>query len=142
MRSERLYSERIVRSYELDSFGHVNNAVYLQYFEGARNDYMLQRGIAFQDFKDWGIFPVLYRSELNYKLQARADDRLIISGVLEFNGKARFTIDHTILRRGDDTEVCSARLSFAFVDMTTQKPCRVPRQFIDAFAPRDPNTPR
>ena len=133
MRSERLYSERIVRSYELDSFGHVNNAVYLQYCEGARNDYMLQRGIAFHDFHEWGIFPVLYRSELDYKQQARADDRLSISGVIEFNGKTRFTINHDILRLTDNTVICIARLYFAFINRTNQRPCRAPAAFVEAF---------
>ena len=33
-----------VRSYELISFGHVNNATYLNYLEYARGDYLRQRG--------------------------------------------------------------------------------------------------
>lgn len=128
-----LVSERIVRSYELDSFGHVNNAVYLQYCEGARNDYLRQRGIEFADFKRWKIGPVLYHASIDYKRQARADDRLLIKGILSFQGRTRFTIEHEMIRSSDDELVCSALLNFAFVDLTTQKPCRVPQPFRDAF---------
>lgn len=135
MTSEKLVSERIVRSYELDSFGHVNNAVYLQYCEGARNDYMLQRGIQFSDFRSWNIGPILYRAKVDFKRPAHTDNVLRIEGIITFNRKTRFTIDHQIFRTNDDELICLATLEFAFVNLTTQKPCRAPEGFIMAFTP-------
>lgn len=135
MTSEKLVSERIVRSYELDSFGHVNNAVYLQYCEGARNDYMLQRGIHFSDFQSWNIGPVLYRANIDFKRPAHTDNLLRIEGTITFNGKTRFTINHQMIRANDDQLICLATLEFAFVNLTTQKPSRAPEGFAKAFNP-------
>ena len=67
-----------VRSYELDSFGHVNNANYLNYLEAARCEYMKQRGLSFNDFERWGAFPFIGKVEIKYKAPAVADDILEI----------------------------------------------------------------
>ena len=135
MTSELLISERTVRSYELDSFGHVNNAVYLQYCEGARNDYMIQRGIQFSDFQRWNMGPVLFRANIDYKRPAHTDDLLIIEGSFTFNGKTRFKINHRMIRQADNQLICLAALEFAFVNLTTQRPCRAPLDFVKAFSP-------
>ncbi len=45
-----LVSYHTVTSYELDSFGHVNNAVFLNYLEKARCDFMTLKGLRFDDF--------------------------------------------------------------------------------------------
>ena len=122
-----------VSSCEVDSFGHVNNAVYLQYCERARNDYMLQVGLKFSDFEEWKAGPVLYRAELDFRRPARVDDELNVTGVIEYSGKTRFRIVHQFLCDDHDGPVCRADLEFAFVNLETGRPCRVPAQFFAAF---------
>ncbi len=133
MSSPVLTSRLRVRSCDVDSFGHVNNAVYLQYCEGARNDYMLERGLVFADFRNWNAGPVLVKAALDFRLPAVTDDELIIRGVMASEGRVRFRIDHEIERVADSRLVCSARLDFAFVDLGTGRPCRVPEPFRMAF---------
>jgi acyl-CoA thioester hydrolase len=128
-----LVSELRVRSCDVDSFGHVNNAVYLMYAEAARNDYMLQRGMTFADFKRWNAGPVLISARLDYKAPAHTDDELVITGLMQGQGRTRFGIVHEILRKRDGKEVCHAELDFAFVDLTTGRPCRMPEEFSKAF---------
>ena len=133
MPSLPLTSRLRVRSCDVDSFGHVNNAVYLQYCEGARNDYMLERGLTFADFTKWGAGPVLTSARLDFKAPARTDDELVISGTLVMDGRIRFRIDHEIQRESDRALICRARLEFAFVELATGRPCRVPDGFRSAF---------
>jgi YbgC/YbaW family acyl-CoA thioester hydrolase len=133
MESLRLVSEMRVRSCDVDSFGHVNNAVYLQYCEGARNDYMLQRGLAFADFQKWNAAPVLIAASLEYKQPARTDDELRIFGKIELEGRARFSIRHEMLHAGTETLICQANLEFVFVRLDSGKPCRIPEKFLRAF---------
>ncbi|MDB6032818.1 MAG: thioesterase superfamily protein [Verrucomicrobiales bacterium] len=122
-----------MRSCDVDSFGHVNNAVYLMYAEAARNDYMLQRGLTFADFKRWNAGPVLFSAKLDYKAPAHTDDELVITGRMEAQGRTRFSIVHEIIRKPEQKLICHAELEFAFVDMTTNRPCRMPEQFAKAF---------
>ena len=42
-------TELKVRSYECDSYSHVNNAVYLNYLETARMDFLNQIGFPYND---------------------------------------------------------------------------------------------
>lgn len=130
----KLTSRLRVRSCDVDSFGHVNNAVYLQYCEGARNDYMLDRGLTFADFRDWNAGPVLTSALLQFRVAAVTDDELEILGSLVIDSRIRFHIDHRLVRTGDGVLVCEAKLDFAFVDLTTGRPCRIPERFRRAFA--------
>jgi len=133
MPSSTLASRLRVRSCDVDSFGHVNNAVYLQYCEGARNDYMLERGLTFADFRHWNAGPVLVAAKLDFRRPAVTDDELIVRGSLETEGRIRFRIDHEIERVTDHELICVARLDFAFVELTTGRPCRIPDAFRVAF---------
>jgi acyl-CoA thioester hydrolase len=130
---DKLISELRVRSCDVDSFGHVNNAVYLMYAEAARNDYMLQRGLTFADFERWKVGPVLCSAKLDYKFPARTDDELVITGDMQNQGRTRFGIVHEMLLKKENRLVCRAELAFAFVDLSTGRPCRIPEPFANAF---------
>ncbi len=133
MASSRLTSRLRVRSCDTDSFGHVNNAAYLRYCEGARNDYMIERGLRFAHLAEWQAGPVLTAARLEFKAPAWTDDDLLVHGTLEFASRIRFRIDHEIERERDGALVCAASLDFAFVDLATGRPCRVPEAFLRAF---------
>jgi YbgC/YbaW family acyl-CoA thioester hydrolase len=68
-----------VRSYELDGLGHVNHAVYLNYFELARFEALEAGGWAAHrmDEKGWGV--VVARIEVDYLKECRQGDRLRIT---------------------------------------------------------------
>ena len=53
-------TEIAVRSYELDSFGHVNHAIYLNYFEQARFDALESGGFPLREIyaRGWGVHVV------------------------------------------------------------------------------------
>ena len=67
-----------VRTSELDSFGHVNHAVYLTYFEHARFQALKEAGFDWGvlDERGWAIFVV--RIEVDYLAEARREDELLI----------------------------------------------------------------
>ena len=63
-----------VRTYELDSFGHVNNAEYLHYLEEARSEYLRQLGLSFNDFERLGVHLVIIEAHVRYVTPARYGD--------------------------------------------------------------------
>lgn len=71
------YSIR-VRGYEMDSFGHVNNAVYLSYLEQARWEILRSRNL-FDYFKDSAVFLVVTDADLHYSREIKVFDEIIIS---------------------------------------------------------------
>jgi len=71
-----------VRGYELDSYGHVNNAVYLQYFEHARWEAMKELNVL-DYFAANGFLVVVTESNVRYMREATLFDELDIETTFE-----------------------------------------------------------
>ena len=66
-----------VRGYELDSFCHVNNAVYLNYIEQARWDILKKSGFM-EELINKGFFLVVTETNIKYIREAGLFDELIV----------------------------------------------------------------
>jgi len=130
--SEKFIARVRVRSYELDSFGHVNNAVYLQYLEYARCEYMRQRQLSFNDFKKWNAVPYVVGVEISYKSSCRADDELEIEASISQWGRGSFVMEYTVHNLTSGRVAATARMKFAFVD-SAEKIIAVPEIFRKAM---------
>ena len=117
-----------VRSYEMDSFGHVNNAVYLQYLEYARCEYMRQAGLGFADFYKWNAIPYVVHAELDFKSSARVDDELEIHGQTVHWGRSSFVLDYEVYNKTSGKISAVASTKFAFVNRD-EKIIPVPPEF-------------
>ena len=71
-------TEVTVRSYELDSFGHVNHAVFLNWFEYARFQTLEAAGFPPEALLDEGTGIHVVRVEVDYKREARLGQSLTI----------------------------------------------------------------
>ncbi len=117
-----------VRSYEMDSFGHVNNAIYFNYLEYARCEYMRQQGLGFADFHKWGTYPYVTRSEIEYKSPAQVDNLLEICGEITEWKRTGFTMEYQVDNKSTARLCALAKMSFAFVD-ESGRPTRIPEPF-------------
>jgi acyl-CoA thioester hydrolase len=126
--STRFVASLRVRSYEIDSFGHVNNAVYLQYLEYARGEYLLQVGISFNDFQTWNAIPYVVRAEIDYKSSSRYDDELEFTGWVSHWGKSSFVLTYEVMNKTSGRMAALAEIKFAWVDRD-EKIIRIPAIF-------------
>jgi len=98
-----------VRDYECDVQGIVNNAVYLNYLEHCRHEFLLAAGIDFNRLTREKIFLVVVRAELDYKVPLRGGDAFWIGLNLERVSPLRFVFLQDIYRREDLRLALSAR---------------------------------
>jgi acyl-CoA thioester hydrolase len=105
----RFKLEMKVRDYELDAQGVVNNAVYLNYLEHCRHEFLLSRGIDFNQLTNERIVLVVVRSELDYRMPLRGGDSFWIGLDLERVSPLRFAFLQDIYRRNDGRLVLAAR---------------------------------
>jgi len=65
--------ELIIKEQHLDTFGHVNNAVYLQLFEEARWEYITSRGYGLNEVMKFKKGPVILEAHIKFlkELQLR-----------------------------------------------------------------------
>jgi acyl-CoA thioester hydrolase len=71
--------EMAVRDYECDMQGVVNNAVYQNYLEHARHEFLKARGLDFAQLTADGIIVVVVRAEIDYRISLRSGDVFEVS---------------------------------------------------------------
>lgn len=70
--------EMAVRDYECDLQGVVNNAVYQNYLEHARHEYLKNIGVDFAALTARGINLVVTRAEIDFKFSLTSGDRFLV----------------------------------------------------------------
>lgn len=126
LRTPTWHTEVEVRSYELDSFGHVNHAVFLNYLEYARFDALEQAGFPYRALRQrgWGVYVV--RVEVDYLKEARLGDVLRIRTRGEGPRRSSMVFAQEITRADDpDTTVLRSRVTAVWVG-ESGRPMRVP----------------
>ncbi len=58
--------ELVIKEHHLDTFGHVNNAVYLQLFEEARWEYITTRGYGLKEVQKFQKGPVILEAHIKF----------------------------------------------------------------------------
>jgi len=117
-----------VRSPELDSFGHVNHAVFLHYLEHARFEALESAGFSWAvlDERDWRIFVV--RIEVDYLAEATRGDELLIRTWADGFRRTSMVLAQEIVRADDpESVVTRSRVTAVWMDRD-RRPIRVPAE--------------
>ncbi|MEM7417427.1 MAG: thioesterase family protein [Gemmatimonadota bacterium] len=115
-----------VRSGELDSFGHVNHAVFLQYFEHARFHALKDAGFSWDVLgeRSWAIFVV--RIEVDYLAEANREDELVVRTWADSFRRTSMVLHQELCHRDAPDEVLTrARVTAVWIG-PNRKPMRVP----------------
>ncbi|MDD3094932.1 MAG: thioesterase family protein [Candidatus Neomarinimicrobiota bacterium] len=120
-----------VRSYELDSFGHVNNGSFANYLEKARGDYLQQAGMHFDDFCRWKKYPVIARVCIDYEAPAFFGEELEILATVNHLGRSSITLDYEI-KKANGCCCAKAQTVMVFVD-ESGKSVSMPDKMREAF---------
>jgi YbgC/YbaW family acyl-CoA thioester hydrolase len=67
-----------VQSWQCDANGHVNNAVYLNYLESARVDFLRAAGASYRQMRERGVSLVVTRICIEFRGEARMEDPLVV----------------------------------------------------------------
>ena len=102
--------EMQVRDYECDIQGIVNNAVYQNYLEHARHEFLHAHGISFSQLCEEGIDAVVTRIEMDYKQSLKPRDYFIVKLRMCKEGRLRFVFDQAIFRKADTKLVLQAKV--------------------------------
>jgi len=102
MNTKYIFETRmLVRDYECDIEGIVNNANYLHYVEHTRHLFLKQCGLSFAEMHRKGVDAVVARMNLQYKAPLRCDDEFISRMGLTKEG-IKYVFHHDIFRASDN----------------------------------------
>lgn len=117
----------IVRSYELDSYNHVNNAVYLQYLEHGRMEFLKSINFDYLGLTEAGYALFITRIDIRYRVPAKLFDELKIEAEPVKLGGVSGTFRQRILNQHD--EVCAEADVTWCCTNNRGKPARIPKEF-------------
>lgn len=118
-----------IRLNDLDSFGHVNNAVYLTYFEEARLMFFHDLIGTEWNWHKHGV--ILARNEIDYKLPLDLSDNAKIEVWISALGRKSFEVSYRITKQTEDgNATCTTGKSVAVcIDYQTRKTIPVPDEW-------------
>lgn len=115
-----------IRFADIDMFGHVNNAIYLTYFEIARTVYLAE--VLNWDWDSIGI--ILASVEISYLKPIRLNDEVRAYVKTSNIGKSSFTLNYALVREiRDDEELCTiGKTTCVTFDYRSNIPATLPEE--------------
>jgi YbgC/YbaW family acyl-CoA thioester hydrolase len=115
-----------VMFFDTDCGGVVHNLAYLRMIETCRTRLAGEMGMNLREMSETRVFPVLTRTEVDYKVPAKLGDWLLIRGRLAELSRARFWCGFEVVRECDGVLLATARQALALVKMPEGRPLRLP----------------
>jgi acyl-CoA thioester hydrolase len=122
----RIHTDVQVMFFDTDCGGVVSNIAYLRFIEIARTHLAEELGLAVVEMAQKQTYPVVVRTEIDYRRPARLGDRLMIEGWLDRAERARFWCAFHITRPQDNILIAECRQMLALIEMPTGKLLRLP----------------
>jgi YbgC/YbaW family acyl-CoA thioester hydrolase len=118
-----------VMFYDTDCAAVVHNIAYLRHIETARTLLAENLGWKLTDMASAGQYPVVVRTEIDYKRPAKLGDIMHVEGWLEEVERSRFWCGFQITRSADGLVLVTSRQMLALVQMPEGKVVRLPGEW-------------
>lgn len=125
----RIRTDVRVMFFDTDCAAVVHNIAYLRFIEIARTHLAEQLGLGLAQMAENQKYPVVVRTEIDYRRAAKLGDRLVIEGWLDQLERVRFWCAFRVTRPADETLIAECRQMLAIIQMPEAKLLRVPDEW-------------
>jgi YbgC/YbaW family acyl-CoA thioester hydrolase len=122
----RIRTDVQVMFFDTDCAAVVHNIAYLRFIEIARTLLAEQLGLGLTEMARNKKYPVVVRTEIDYRRAAKLGDRLVVEGWLDQLERVRFWCAFRIVRPVDQTLIAECRQMLAIIQMPEATLLRVP----------------
>jgi len=133
METPTVHAEIQVMFFDTDCAAVVHNIAYLRFIEVARTHLAEKIGLGLRALAESKRYPVVVRTEIDYRKPAMLGDILDVNGRLDTVERMRFWCAFEIRRRGDDALIVECRQMLAMVQMPAGKPIRLPAEWRERY---------
>ena len=124
--SNSIETREEVMFFDTDCGGVVHNIAYLRMIETCRTRLAARLGMDLQSMSKTQVYPVVIRTEIDYRRPAKLGDWLTIKGWLAEASRVRFWCEFEIIREEDGVVLVTSRQALALVQMPEGTPQRLP----------------
>ena len=125
----RIRTEVQVMFFDTDCAAVVHNIAYLRMIEVARTLLAEELGMRLATMAEEQRYPVVVRTEIDYRRPAKLGDRLVIDGWLDRMERVRFWCAFRITRPADEALIADCRQMLAIIEMPAAKLQRLPEDW-------------
>ena len=108
-----------IKEGHLDSFGHVNNAVYLELYEEARWDFITKNGYGLEVIKKLQKGPVILEVAVKYKKELVNREMVTIESKTE-EIRGRIMTLSQVMKKSDGSVASTATFTVGFFDLQSR----------------------
>jgi acyl-CoA thioester hydrolase len=113
-------SDFVVKESHLDTFGHMNNATYLQVFEQVRWDLISQKGYGIPEIREKGFGPVILEVQIRFKKELKLRQHVKIeTTLLSYEGRVGTLLQE--MKNDAGESCCTAEIKLGYFDIRARK---------------------
>jgi thioesterase-3 len=125
------YSLTILEGH-LDTFGHVNNAKYLEILEEARWDFITSHGFGLKKIQETGKGPVILEIKMKFLKELKLREKITIESQTQSLDRLVATLRQRILNEAGEI-MFEAEMVFGFFDTQARKLIRPTDEWLKAI---------
>ena len=125
----RIRTDVQVMFFDTDCAAVVHNIAYLRFIEVARTLLAEQLGLGLAQMAENQRYPVVVRTEIDYRRAAKLGDRLVVEGWLDRLERVRFWCAFRVTRPVDEALIAECRQMLAIIQMPEAKLLRLPDEW-------------
>ncbi|MCO6430079.1 MAG: acyl-CoA thioesterase [Deltaproteobacteria bacterium] len=110
----------VIKEHHLDTFGHVNNATYLQIFEEARWEWITGNGYGLDVVKSTGLGPVILELKAIFRKELTLRSRITINTFVT-EARSKLCRVRQEMQGSDGVIYCDAEFLFGLFDTKARK---------------------
>jgi len=125
-----------VTAADIDGLQHTNNTVYVKWCERVAWQHSESLGLDIASYQRLDRAMAITRSEYDYLAASReGDEVLVATWIVNWDRKLTMERRFQIVRPADATTLLRAMMRFACIELSSGKPRRMPREFIEGYGP-------
>lgn len=127
----------------MDELGHVNNLVWVRFIVDLGTAHSNSVGLDRSGYHELGAWWIVYRQEIDYLAPAFPGEEIEEATWISHMRGARSVRESRFARSSDGKVLVSARTTWVWVDIASQKPRRIDRRVLELFPviPTDADAP-
>ena len=121
---------------DIDAYSHVNNSVYLSWFDSAAWSHSAALGIPLEECTRIRRGMAAHRAEIDYQRAAVLGDRVsVATWIVSTDHKLRVERRFQVRREPDGETLARARTDYVCINLDSGRACRMPESFAKAYVP-------
>jgi YbgC/YbaW family acyl-CoA thioester hydrolase len=119
--NQKFEYEVLIQEFHLDSFGHVNNAVYVELYEEARWDFITKNGFGLDYIQKHQVGPVILDLQVRFKRELKNREKIKIVSVTKEIVSPKIMVLEQHMLKPDGKVASEAIFTVGFFDMKERK---------------------